>query len=242
MNTSVVDCKLDNGICTIVMADGGRNLISPTMIAALNKALDQAEQAGAVVLLTGSGDTFSAGFDLKILKRGNRDTIAMLTGGFKLAERLLSFPRPVVVACNGHALAMGAFLLLAGDYRIGRSGSFRIATNEVEIGLTMPAAGVELCRQRLTPAHFNCAVLLSELYSPETAVEAGFLDAAVPLEQLMPAARAMAERCTKLDGTAYINTKERARGETLRQIRKFIQTDRVGFLMEGARRLMGKRS
>lgn len=79
------------------------------------------------------------------------DAFKMLCGGFKLSARLLAFPTPVVIASNGHAIAMGAFLLLSGDYRIGSAGEFKIIINEVEMGFTLPFAAIEICRQRCQP-------------------------------------------------------------------------------------------
>ena len=89
----------------------------------------------------------------------------MLEAGFALAQRILSFPTPVVIAVPGHAIAMGVFLVLCGDYRVGADGPYRITANEVAIGLTMPRAAVEICRQRLAPAHFTRAVGLAEVYA-----------------------------------------------------------------------------
>ena len=90
----------------------------------------------------------------------------MLRAGFELAERMLSFPMPVVIACTGHAVAMGVFLVLSGDYRIGVAGRYKITANEVAIGLTLPRAAIEICRQRLTPAHFSRATVLAEVFPP----------------------------------------------------------------------------
>ena len=76
----------------------------------------------------------------------------MVIGGFELSERLLSFSRPVIIVCSGHAIAMGLFLLLSGDHRIGPEGPFKFQANEAVIGVTIPNAAVESLRQRLTPA------------------------------------------------------------------------------------------
>ena len=142
MSTSqIVDYQLQGNIATITMNDGSKNLMSPKMLGALNKALDQAEKDGAVVIITGYEDIFSAGFDLKVLKSGGGPAMNMLNEGFALTTRLLSFRTPVINACNGHAIAMGSFLLLSGDYNIGASGPFKIMANEVAIGLTMPTTG-----------------------------------------------------------------------------------------------------
>ena len=101
----------------------------------------------------------------------------MLTLGARLSERVLSFPTPVLVACSGHAIAAGTFAALAADLRIGVEGPFKLGLNEVRIGLTVPLYVVELARQRLAPADFNRALITAEMYGPEEAVDAGFLDA-----------------------------------------------------------------
>ena len=113
---TIVSFTIENAVATIVMDGGKGNVISPRMLNQLNQALDNAEKTNAVVVLTGREDVFCAGFDLNILKTGVLNTFKMLIGGFLLAKRLLSFPTPVIIACNGHAIAMGSFLLLSGDY------------------------------------------------------------------------------------------------------------------------------
>jgi enoyl-CoA hydratase len=149
----------------------------------------------------------------------------MIRGGFELAERLLSFPTPVVVACTGHAVAMASFVLLAGDLRIGATGDFRIQANEVAIGLTMPRAAIEICRQRLAPAAFSRAVLLSETFGPDEAVSAGFLDRVVDPSALDETVRSTATALTALDLDAHRASKLRAREGTLEAIRDAIATD-----------------
>ena len=188
----IVTYQLEPSIATITMDDGKVNALSGKMLAQLNGALDRAAADRAVVVLTGRPGVFFAGFDLHVLRAGGAEAVAMLRAGFALAERLLAFPMPVVIACPGHAVAMGVFVVLSGDYRIGVAGPYRITANEVAIGLTMPRAAVEICRQRLAPAHFNRAVILAEVYSPDDAVHAGFLDRVVAATELPDAARSAA--------------------------------------------------
>lgn len=217
--------RLRESIGTIVMDDGKMNVLSPQMLSDLNGALDRAVADHAVVVLAGRAGVFSAGFDLKVLTAGGDDALGMLRAGFELAERLLSFPTPVVIACTGHALAMGVFLLLAGDYRLGADGPHKIGANEVAIGLTMPRAAVEICRQRLAPAHFHRAVISAEIYAPAEAVTAGFLDRVVPGAELSSAADDVAARLAKLNMAAHTATKLRAREPTLRALRAAIAAD-----------------
>ncbi len=224
-----------------MMDDGQKNVISPTMIAQLNLALDQAEQAGAVVVLTGRKDVFSAGFDLKVFKSSASETLKMLMGGFKLSKRMLSFPTPVIVACNGHAIAMGSFLLLSGDYRIGVEGAFKIVANEVQIGLTMPYSAMEICRQRLNPSHFDRAVSLAETFDPLTSVEAGYLDQVVVKDDLNTAVLQRAKQFALLNPKAHKESKLRTRAKMLRALGRAIHKDRLSFIGQGIVRAMGKR-
>jgi enoyl-CoA hydratase len=223
--TTLVNYELKDSIATLTMDDGKVNVMSIAMSSALNAALDRAASDRAVVVLTGRPGTFSAGFDLKTLTAGGSDSQKMVAMGFELAYRMLSFPTPIVVACSGHAIAMGVFLVLAADYRLGADGPFRIGANEVAIGITMPYFGVEICRQRLAPAHFNRAVIFSEMYSPADAVPAGFLDRIVPAAELQNEAQRLAASMTKLNMAAHTASKLRLREQTLKAIRAAIDAD-----------------
>jgi enoyl-CoA hydratase len=220
-----VTCRIEDSVATITMDDGKVNVVSLGMVAELNAALDRAEAARAVVVLTGRDGVFSGGFDLAVLRGGGAEAVDMVRAGFDLAERLLSFPTPVAVACSGHAVAMGVFLLLSGDYRLGVSGPYKLTANEVAIGLTMPRAATEILRQRLAPAYFNRAVTIAEPFSPENAVAAGFLDRVVERADLADAARATALQLAALDKRAHAESKLRARAHTLAALRVAIDAD-----------------
>jgi enoyl-CoA hydratase len=221
-----VQYTVTDRVATVVMDDGKVNALSPTMLAQIGAALDHADNddAGAVVL-GGRPGRFSGGFDLAVLRAGGDDAEAMVRGGFELAERLLAFPRPVVVACTGHAIAMGSFLLCAGDHRIGAAGEFKIQANEVAIGLTMPHAAIALLRYRLTPAAFDRAVGLSAMFSPTDAISAGWLDELVAPDDVMPSALALATALTALDPAAHTGSKRRARATVLTELRHGIESD-----------------
>jgi enoyl-CoA hydratase len=220
-----VSYQLEDSVATITMDDGKVNALSLEMLTELDAALDRAIAENAVVVLTGREGVFSAGFDLAVLRAGGDRAVAMLRAGFELAERVLSFPTPVLIACPGHAVAMGVFLLLSGDYRVGAAGPYKITANEVAIGLTMPRAAIEICRQRLSPSHFNSAVILAQVFSPEDAIVAGFLDRVVPASELADVARSAASALAKLDMDAHAATKLRAREDALKAIRAAIDAD-----------------
>ena len=221
----LVTYDLNGSVATITMDDGKVNALSPQMFAELATSFDRAANDNAVVVLSGRPGIFSAGFDLSVLRGGGAEAIAMLRAGFELSERMLSFPTPVVIACTGHAMAMGVFVLLSGDYRIGVSGAFKLVANEVAIGMTMPVAAVEIVRQRLAPAFFNRAIILAELFSPDNAVEAGLLDRVVEAPELRAVANDTAIALAKLDMAAHLASKLRVREHTLQVIRAGIDAE-----------------
>jgi len=216
---------LEEGVATITMDDGKVNVFSIAMLRGLHDALDQAERDGAVVVLSGRENYFSAGFDLKVLGGGREQILEILTLGATAAERVLAFPTPVVVACTGHAYPAGAFLLLSADLRIGAAGPFRIGLNEVKIGMTVPWFAIEIARQRLHPAHFDRTVVNGEMYGPADAVTAGFLDAVVAPSALYASAHDAATGLAELDLTAHAATKQRARAGALKALRSAIETE-----------------
>jgi enoyl-CoA hydratase len=223
--SSPVSYRLDQGTATIAMDDGKVNALSPIMLAELRAAFDRAAAEKAAVMLTGRPGVFSGGFDLKVLSAGGAPAYDLVRAGFELAERMLSFPAPIVVACTGHALAMGLFLVLSGDYRVGATGPYKLCANEVAIGLAMPRAPIEICRMRLAPAHLQRVLLNAEVYTPEDAVPAGLLDRAVPASDVEAAARAEMARLLTLKMPAFVETKLRLREATLRGLRSAIEND-----------------
>jgi len=223
--TEPVDYELDDGIATISLDDGKVNALSIGTLRALHGALDRAEQDRAVTIVRGREGYLSAGFDLKVFGEGVEPVLEMLTLGATLAERLLSLPTPVVLACSGHAVAAGSFLALSADARIGADGPFQIGLNEVKIGLTVPWFAIELARHRLAPAHFDAAVVSARMYGPQEAMTAGFLDRVVPAEGLGEAALKTARTLSQLDRRAHAASKLRAREDTLKRLRAAIETE-----------------
>lgn len=217
---SRVTYEFDGAIATITLDDGKVNALGPDMQAEINAALDQAEADNAVVILTGNQKALSAGFDLKVISTPGPAATAMLRGGFELSMRLLSFPRPVVIASSGHAMAMGFFLLLSGDYRIGIDAPVKLVPNEVAIGMPMPWAAIEVTRHRLTKNAAQRMLNLAEAIEPKDAIAAGVLDEVVAPDQLMTAAREAATRFAALDANAHTITKQRVREDMLAAIRK----------------------
>jgi enoyl-CoA hydratase len=223
--TDAISYDLDGGVARITMDDGKVNALSPAMFAGLDAAFDRAEADGAAVILGGREGVFSAGFDLKVLTAGGPAARSLVRAGFELAARIFDFPSPVVALCPGHTIAMGVFLIQAADFRLGARGPFRLTCNEVKLGITMPHAALELCRPRLHPSHFHRAMTLAEVYSPEDAVTAGFLDRTVPPDRLDATSGQIASALIGLDRPAYRATKARVRGASSRDLRAAIERD-----------------
>ncbi len=220
---ALVGYAFSDGVATVTMDDGKANVMSVRMLQALNAALDRAQADQGVVVLTGRPGMFSGGFDLAVFKGDPEEQFRMLEAGALLTERLLSFPLPILAACTGHAIAMGAFVLLSTDVRIGVDQGARIQVNEVQIGL--PRFAIEVARQRLAPAYLNVAAITAEPYSAPQAVAAGFLDEIVPAEMLAAAARGRALRLRKLHAESFTATKLRLRRQALDALRAAIRDD-----------------
>ncbi|MFM7762621.1 MAG: crotonase/enoyl-CoA hydratase family protein [Acidimicrobiaceae bacterium] len=222
--------EIIDGAALIKLDDGKANALSLPMQQAFNSALDQAQQAKLPVVITGRSGILSAGFDLKTLAASGQPAVDMLNGGIEIALRLLSFETPVVIACGGHAIAMGVFLLQCGDYRIGVAGNFKYSANEVAIGMTMPWSTTEILRQRLTPAALSRAVLLAETFTPTNGVESGLIDRVVATEaELLPAALDTAKSFSALNAAAHSASKNRLRSQVVVAIRDGLAKDLEGW-------------
>jgi enoyl-CoA hydratase len=223
--SDLISYQFDDGIATLTLSNGKVNAISPDVIAAFNSALDRAEQDKAIVIITGQPGILSGGYDLKVMTSGPQNAVKLVAAGSTLARRMLAHPFPIIVACGGHAVAKGAFILLSADYRIGVEGAFSIGLNEVQIGMTMHHVGIELARDRLRKSAFHRSVINGEMFDPPGAVDAGFLDKVVPAEQLLASAQAVAQQMKKINMTAHKNTKLKVRKALLETLDKAIELD-----------------
>jgi enoyl-CoA hydratase len=217
--------ELRDNVAVLRMDDGKVNALSHDMIGALRAGFDRAEREAGAVLLTGREGRLSAGFDLATMGGGPESAGKLVLAGAELLLHIYEYPRPVIVACNGHALAAGAILLLVSDLRIGCTGSFKIGLNEVSIQMTLPVFGMEFARARLSKRHFTKAVTQAQIFDPETAVDAGFLDRTTAPQALFDSAFADAARLAGLPHPAFRNTKQRERSATIRLIRETLHDD-----------------
>jgi enoyl-CoA hydratase len=159
-----MDYQLQSNIAIVTLDDGKANVVGHNFQDGLNSALDRAQQENASgVILRGREGMFSAGFDLGEFRKGPEAGMAMVTKGMQLLIRMYSFPLPLVAACTGHAIAMGAFILMACDTRIGTRGNYKITLPETAIGMELPPLLLELTTSRIAPQFITRAAIQSEV-------------------------------------------------------------------------------
>jgi len=202
-----VEYQLNGDVAVLTFDDGKANAIGNAFMDAMIDGLSRAQQEAAAVVITGRAGLLSGGFDLKEIEKGAEAVKAMMKKGSNMFYRLFSHPQPLIIACTGHAIAAGAFLLLTADNRIGAAGDFKIGLNETAIGSTFPVFGIQFARTRLTPAYLTRSFVQSESFSPEEAMAAGFLDEVQPPESVMDTAMDLAQRLGKLPARVYAQNK-----------------------------------
>ncbi len=198
----------------ITMAGPAKNALGSEMMQFLLERV--AEANGRPILLTGTGDAFSAGLNL-------REVASLDEGGMerflRLLERLMStlfaYPGPVVGLVNGHAIAGGCVLTLCCDHRVALpSPRTKIGLNETALGVRFPPRTMAIVRHRVPRQHIDRVVLGAALHDPATALELGLVD------QVGEDARALAEAELAMrasyDPAAYAAAKAALRGEVAR--------------------------
>ncbi|MDO8911577.1 MAG: crotonase/enoyl-CoA hydratase family protein [Phenylobacterium sp.] len=225
--SDLIQYEFHEGVAVITMDDGKLNVMSTNMLQALGEALDRAERDEAIVVLrSGRKGVFSAGFDLKIFAANDSErSLEMVRAGAELALRLLTYPLPTLGVMEGNAFPMGTFLLLACDARIAARGPFRMGLNEVAIGISPPGFAIELARSRLHPAWLSRTVTLGEMYEPDEAVAAGFLDRAVAADQVETAIEEVLTAMRAVHATSHALAKQRLRRATGLAMREAIDRE-----------------
>lgn len=211
-----LELTIENDIALIKFDDGKVNAVGFDLIDAFNQALDKVEKDANALVMYGGEGKFCGGFDLTVMKGDDKDNQHKLVNlGAKLVKRLYSFPKPVIIAAEGHSIALGAIFLMAADLRIGKDGETKYGLNETAIGMVLPPFGMELAKVRLSLACQTESLLFSRIYQGAEAVKAGFLDAAVPQEKVLATAMGYAEQLKMLPSKAFAASKLQLRRETL---------------------------
>lgn len=230
MSEALVSYAQEGAIGLVTLDDGKANALSPALLDDFAAALDEAEANAKAIVIAGRAGRFCAGYDLKVMMSGKDAAAALVAKGAELMARLYVLPRPVVIACTGHAMAGGALLLLCGDRRIGVDGPFKIGLNEVQIGIPLPSFGLDLVRDRLDPRAWASATMCSDIFDPQKAREVGFLDDLAQADSLHGAALEQASALAALSTDAYGKTKRGLRQKTAEKMVAEVHADLAALL------------
>lgn len=206
---------MDNGVAKISLANGKVNALNKSLSTDLLAALDRAEVEAKAVMLCGSPGMFTAGFDLKVAEQSVEAATEMFLEGFALLEKIYSHPQPVVVACEGHAIGMGVFILLAADFRIGAKGKFVFKLPETEIGLPFSQILKILAKTHIDPRHHSQAIIQSRAYDSDMAATIGILDESIEAENVLTRAMEKAEELGALPSEQYKINKRYIRADEI---------------------------
>jgi enoyl-CoA hydratase len=202
------------------------NAMDLDLLEAGNAVREELEAAspGAVVL-TGRPGYFSAGVDLKLAPTlGPEQQGEMVAGINRLFAGWYAFPRPLVCAVNGHAIAGGLILALCGDYRVCATEG-KLGLTELKAGIPYPAAAMGVVRHELSPQAARQLVLRAGLVEPRRAHELGAVDELAEPEIVIDRALEIASERAELPRAAYEHVKRQLRGPAIDEIEAAVAND-----------------
>ncbi len=206
---------------------GKANAVDVQLFEELGAELDRLEQDEArAIVLTGTGRIFSAGVDLFQVLDGGKDYLdRFLPVLSSTLERLFCFPKPVVAAINGHALAGGCVLACACDRRIMAEGKGKIGVTELAVGVPFPAAALEVFRRLLPTPKAEELIYGGRMLNPKEAQTLGLVDELAPEDELLARAEAAARALAKVPAGTFALTKTQLRQHCLGRIRALEATE-----------------
>jgi len=206
--------EVADGILTVTLAHGGGNAIDQEMIDTLVDTLGDAGERGdvrALVVSGGAGKIFCAGFDLLFLGTMKPEGMVEFLDDFSaLYTALFAFPKPVIAALNGHAIAGGMLLALCADARIAPRAGARFGVNEVDLGVPLPAGCIPLLDEAMGRARAARAALSGRLYPSDEALAVGLVDELA--DEPLARARALAAELGQKPAAAFAAMKAQLRG------------------------------
>lgn len=198
-----------------------QNRVNPAWIAKVSAALDEVEAAPAprALVTTCSGDFFCVGFDLEWMVANPDGVTELVASMHEVVARVLELPLPTVAALRGHAIAGGALLSLAHDYRVMRDegGYFWLA--EIDGGIALSPGLTELVKARLAPQTAHEAITAGRRYTAPEAAAERIVDAVVPADDVVEKAVSMARELSTKPPGAYGTIKARLYGDVAASLR-----------------------
>ncbi|MFE7741217.1 enoyl-CoA hydratase/isomerase family protein [Nocardia sp. NPDC057455] len=178
----MVELELDAGLAVVTInRPHARNAIAPGTMDELEKAIDAASEAGALVI-TGAGDrAFVSGGDLKELAalRTEEQAAGMARRMRGICDRLAAFPGPVIAALNGHALGGGAEVAVAADIRIA-ADDIKIGFNQVSLAIMPAWGGAERLARLVGPGRALMLAGAGTILDAASAERVGLVDMVLP--------------------------------------------------------------
>ena len=217
--------NMHENIAVITIDDGGKNVINHEVLEDLEAAFDKAENNGTgAIVLKGRQGCFCAGYDIAVRITGNDPEAAARLGkrGARLARRIYGSKLPVIGLSEGHALTIGALWLACSDFCIAESGTFKYVMKEVALNVPLTDWVLGPLRDKLDTRHHVSALLHSMVYSPEGALEAGFVDQLVSASEGLNSALQKAAALAELPAPAYQQTKLAMRKNNLESMDAFL--------------------
>ncbi len=200
----------------IQLDDGAKNVINHDVLDELEACWAEAKSNCGAVVLSGRPGSFCAGYDIKVMTEGGAKAAGELgSRGGRFALELFGSDLPIIGVAQGHCFTIGAVWLACCDIRIGEPGPYKYGMTEVALGVGFSDWPLEPFRSRLKPEQLIPAILHSELYSPEGAVEAGFIDQLVAEGEGLDIGLEKAAQLAKLPRKAYAATKQVLRRKSL---------------------------
>lgn len=211
-----------DSVCVLRMDHGKVQVLDYELLAEMVAALDEVEAGESrAVVLTGTGSSFSAGVDLhRIVEDGEEYVERFLVTLSAAFERLMRFPKPVVAAVNGHAIAGGMIMMLACDLRFMARGRGRIGVPELLVGVPFPAVALEILRQVAPPTHVQELVYRGRRYDVEQALARGYVHEVLDPERLLPKALEAAGELAALPAEAFTLAKTQLLWPALARLRE----------------------
>jgi len=218
----MIELQHHGHVALLSMVRGKGNALNLQLLDAVDEALEtiQRSQARALVI-TGQGSVFGAGVDLgEIVSGGEAYIRKFLPRMIQVFKRLATFPKPVVAAVNGHAIAGGAIILLACDQRIAARGKARIGLSEIQVGVRFPAWALEVARFCTPPQHFSTLILTGNTWLPDDALARGLLDEVVEADGLLARSLEVAESLGAIPADTFAATKQAVRRPLLEAVER----------------------
>jgi enoyl-CoA hydratase len=217
----MIDLEIHGTVAVLRMRHGKANAMDLELCEALRTRLDECRLSAArALVIIGDGKMFSAGVDLPRVLDGGAAYVHEFIPALNWAvTTLFAFPKPVVAAVNGHAIAGGCIIACAADYRMMAREPGRIGLPELLVGVPFPVAPIEIMRFAAPPQHLQALIYRGLTLTADAALQHGLVDAVVDSDRLLDDAIAVAETLAAVPDAAFAPTKAQLREPAMQRIR-----------------------